>query len=68
MTLKPIIGKWQLVFSSTKDYQSFQRGWHIATWGIVKIVQMPDQGATIGPRDYKGFLLRFFYFTPIDRA
>jgi len=43
-------------------------GWRIFELGCIKIIQMPEPGEQIHKKLYKGFIIRFAYWLPVDRA
>lgn len=60
--------KWQLLFNIGRDYRRMiEVGWHTFEFGIVKFHRFPEQGEAYGPKDYKGFIIRFMFWLPIDR-
>lgn len=67
--MKPIFNKWQFWFSPLqRDYMRYERGWKIFSFGIVKIHTKPDEGQAVGKMNYDGFVIRFAYWLPVDRA
>lgn len=64
--MKPILNKWQWHFYFGKDYSRLDRGWKEVNLGILKIHTMPEEGERLWKKHYKGFLLRFFIWLPID--
>ena len=45
-----------------------EMGWHLFDFGIIKIHTMPKDGESLGKSQYKGIIIRFSYWFPIDRA
>lgn len=59
--------KWQFLFSISRNYVRMpEMGWHTFEFGIFKFIQFPEQGGMISPKDYKGFIIRFMFWFPID--
>jgi hypothetical protein len=44
------------------------KGWHTFELGLIKIKQIPEPGTMLRKEDYKGFIIRFAYWFPIDHA
>lgn len=70
--MKKTLNKWQWWFNPININQSWAyrdgQGWHIFSAGIIKIHTLPGEGEAIGKSDYKGFIIRFCYWFPIDKA
>ena len=69
--MKPLLNKWQ--FWCKPFGRDFYRtgggyGWHIFELGFISIHTMPIQGEMCTKRHRKGFIVRFAYWFPIDRA
>jgi hypothetical protein len=59
--------KLQIVLSLTRDYcRMAEMGWKVFTFGIFKIHSFPDSGMTLGPKDYRGFIIKFMIWLPFD--
>jgi hypothetical protein len=68
--MKPLLNKWQLwcrpfepIFTRFMD-----GGWHVFDAGIIKIHTMPKEGEALGREHYRGVIIRFSYWLPIDRT
>jgi len=65
--MKPLLNKWQIFCKPyMRDFMRGDRGWKIFEFGIVKLTQMPEYGQAISSYHYKGFIIRFAYWLPID--
>ena len=62
---KPILNKWTYSFEHQPDFISYDRGWRVVIFGIYKFTRMPEQGEAFSKKDYKGFIIRFYYWFPI---
>jgi len=62
--------KWQWWFKpfSKVYYRLDGPGWHLFYAGIIKIHTIPQGGQALGKEDYKGVIIRFMWWFPIDRA
>ena len=62
--------KWQIWCKPcTKRYYRFDgQGWHVFDFGLVKIKRIPPEGGMLRTSDYYGFIIKFSYWFPIDRA
>lgn len=57
----------QFLFNISRDYRRLSDyGWHLFEFGIFKFVRFPEEGGMISPKDYKGFIIRFMFWLPID--
>lgn len=65
---KPILNKWQITISLVKDYRIYERGWKIFEFGIFNLKAIPPQGEELWKKYYKGFIIRFAIWFPIERA
>lgn len=61
------LNKWQLVFdvSSRLEYRNY--GWRSCWFGIIKLTSFPDEGEMVQNTNYKGMLLRFMYWLPVQK-
>lgn len=60
--------KWQFLFNLGRDYRRMtEAGWHTLEFGILKFHRFPEEGGMYSPKDYKGFVIRFMFWFPIDR-
>lgn len=67
--MKPIFNKWQWWFEPIqRDYIRGDRGWKIFSFGIVKVNTRPPEGEMLTRINYDGFIIRFAYWLPLDRA
>lgn len=67
--MKKILNEWQWWFEPLQnDYMTRDRGWKIFSCGVVKINTKPPEGVMLRQMDYDGFIIRFAYWLPIDRA
>lgn len=67
--MKPLIGKWQVFFGVYRNNVGhMEMGWHVLDCGIVKITELPEEGAWLGKNDYKGIWIRFAFWIPFDRV
>ena len=64
--MKPVLNKWQAVWYFGKDYRTMERGWKQVEFGILNLQHFPESGVMIHKNMYKGFLLRFYIWLPID--
>lgn len=60
------LNKWQYDFYFGRDYRIFERGWKIVRFGIFNIHTMPEEGYVLQKKHYKGFILKFYIWLPID--
>jgi len=62
--------KWQIWFRPFEKsyFRMSEMGWHLFDFGIIKIHTMPKDGESLGKSQYKGIIIRFSYWFPIDRA
>jgi hypothetical protein len=61
--------KWQIIFKPwNRDFMRGDRGWKIFEFGIFKFKEMPDYGQAISSYQYRGFIIRFSYWFPIDKV
>lgn len=67
--MKPTL-KWQLWCKPFQiDYmRGGDRGWKIFELGCIKLKEFPEAGQAISSYQYKGFVIRFAYWLPVDRA
>lgn len=65
--MKPILNKWQITYAIHKDMMRLDRGWNCFRFGIFKLINIPHQGERIRKSDYKGFILNFLFWFPIER-
>lgn len=73
MIKKSITKTMKLQFWCNPFGQDYMRlptlGWHIFELGIIKIHKYPEDGQSIGkPEHYKGFIIKFAWWFPIDKA
>ena len=64
--MKKEINKWQIHFTFSRDYFTFARGWKQFIFGIFKLHTLPQEGEMITSKDYKGFIIKFYIWLPID--
>lgn len=64
---KRVVGKWQFVFTGSKDFMRLERGWYVADVGIFKLTSLPSEGMKPTKRNYKGFWLRFWFWLPLEK-
>lgn len=61
--------KWQFLFSFNRNYCRMpESGWHVVQFGVFKFTKFPEAGDAISKKDYKGFIIRFSFWFPIDNA
>jgi hypothetical protein len=65
--MKKVINEWQIHFKFGRDYRTLERGWKIIEFGIIKFINFPKEGFEISKQNYKGFLIRFMAWFPIDK-
>lgn len=59
--------KVQFLFNIGRDYVRMSTyGWHLFEFGIFKFKHFPLEGEMYSPKDYKGFIIRFMFWLPID--
>ena len=68
--MKPIINRWQFWCRPAERmyYRGSEIGWRVFELGCIKLIKMPLPYSAIGSEEYKGFIIRFAYWFPIDRA
>ena len=64
--MKKILNKWQVSLSLKEDFRRMDRGWKIFEFAIVKWTRWPE-GMMATKNNYKGFIIRFAIWFPIDR-
>ena len=65
--MKKELNKWQFFFRKKDWYErprNEQEGWRYITFGIVKIVELPEEGDTIEKKHYKGVWIHLDYWLP----
>ena len=62
--MKKILNKWQLHFCLKKSFER-DLGWHEFSFGILNLYTFPKEAEKITKRNYKGFLIRFYFWLPI---
>ena len=62
---KPTLNKWTWSFEHCDDYQRCDRAWKMVRFGIYKFTRMPENGEAYSKKDYKGFIVRFYYWFPV---
>lgn len=65
--MKNILNKWQLVWFFGRDYRTLERGWKVVRLGIINIHTKPEEGVILTKRYYKGFVIQFIIWLPIDK-
>lgn len=65
-----LIGKWQLwCYPFSKSIHKLDSaGWHIFELGLIKLTSIPGEGYVWSKKNYQGFIIKFTYWLPIDRA
>lgn len=58
--------KWQFHFTFGRDYQTHERGWKMVEFGILNLHLFPEPGEMLQRRHYRGFLLKFYIWFPLD--
>lgn len=61
-------GVWQFTFWFSRDVLRYNPGWKMAGIGLIKITKFPPEGEILTRKYYKGFLLRWRYWLPIERG
>lgn len=64
--MKRIINKWQIHWYFGREWEKMDRGWKKVSFGIFKVHTLPEEGAMLSKRMYKGFLIKFCIWFPID--
>ena len=60
--------KWQCFFNVGRNYCRMpESGWHTVEFGVCRFVSFPEPGGMYSKKDYKGFIIRFQFWFPIDR-
>jgi hypothetical protein len=62
---KPTLNKWEWTFDHQYDFMSMDRAWNFVRFGIYKFHNFPKEGETFSKKDYKGFMIQFYYWFPI---
>lgn len=65
--MKPITDKWQFALSLQRDWSRMESGWKVFTFGIFNFIRLPHGGATYGKDDYKGFIIKFRIWLPVEK-
>lgn len=65
-TIEKELNKWQIVSYFGRDYRVIERGWKEIRFGIINFHQFPLEREMISKKNYRGFILRFFIWFPID--
>jgi len=65
--LQAITNKWQITYGITKDYKRRDRGWNIFLFGIVNLKSLPPEGARMTKEYYKGIIINFAFWFPIEK-
>lgn len=71
MFKKRILNKWQWGAKINKQNQydpRYTMGWHTFELWFLKFVYFPEEGEMIQKKHYKGFLLKFNFWFPIDKV
>lgn len=66
-TPQRLLNKWQFVHSLSTDYRYMREGWKVCQIGIFKLTSFPREGVIPDRKHYKGFLLRFKIWFPVDK-
>lgn len=64
--MKKIKNKWQCHFRFGHDPRFLEQGWREVQFGILNIVDFPPEGQYLTKKYYKGFLIKFKIWFPID--
>lgn len=59
--------KWQIFFQLSRDVVRRETGWKQIVFGIFKLHTMPMEGERINKGLYKGFILNYRFFFPIEK-
>ena len=61
------LNKWQLIWYFGLDYNTRERGWRIVRFGIIKIHTTPAEGCLLDKSNYRGFIIAFRLWLPIEK-
>jgi hypothetical protein len=65
--IKSEINKWQIHFSFGREYHRYSDlGWKAVSFGIFNLKELPEQGVSLHKSMYKGFIIKFHIWFPID--
>ena len=64
--MKKEINKWQLMWRFGRDCTVRARGWNEVNFGIFNLHHFPAEGEMVTKRFYRGFIIRFYVFLPIE--
>lgn len=59
--------KWQFKLSIKPDYRRMDAGWKVFVFGIFKFKHLPPMGEIVQKCCYKGFLIKFRIWLPIEK-
>lgn len=63
--MKKILNKWQVHFHMGRRMDYVEAGWYAFSFGVIKLLSLPKEGLAITKRNYKGFLIKFYFWLPI---
>jgi hypothetical protein len=68
--MKPTLNKWQFWFKPFEKNRMRMDppGWYAFDLGLINLHSLPENGARITKKHYKGFAFRFLWWLPFDRA
>lgn len=65
--MKCILHKWQYLCRIQRPYElGYQLGWQKVSVGVFKLTSQPPEGQIITKDNYKGFIIQFYIWFPID--
>ncbi len=63
-TIKDLVdNKWHPIWGFERE----QIGWHLVTVGLIKVKDLPPEGAGLKKPYYKGFFIAFRFWFPVER-
>lgn len=62
------ITKWHFDLSIGRDVMRMERGWKIFNFSLFRWKQLPEQGERIQSKHYRGILIQFAFFFPIEKV
>lgn len=67
--MKKELNKWQFDMGIGKDWARFDApGWFVFHLYLLKLRSFPPEGAMLHEINYRGFMWKFKFWVPFDRA
>lgn len=64
--MKRELNKWQFVWQHGRDAMFMGPFIYRFTFGIFKLISMPEEGSRLRKENYKGFLINLRYWFPME--